>query len=68
MKVQFVKDCGHRKEGAILECGDAQAEQYIASKFAELYAPPAPPETIVDASLQKPKRKTAKPRAKKVKQ
>ncbi|MBW2647737.1 MAG: hypothetical protein JRE23_16495, partial [Deltaproteobacteria bacterium] len=62
-EVIFIKDCGHRKAGDVLECGDAQAVQYIASKFAEQYTPPAPPETIVDASLQKPKRKTAKPRA-----
>ena len=38
MKILFVKDCGHRKAGLILECEEhANAQQYIAGEFAVPY-------------------------------
>ncbi len=48
MKIQFIKQCGHRKEGSVMEAEHLAANQYIASGFAVAYvAPPveqpAPP-------------------------
>ncbi len=50
MKIQFVKDCGHRKAGSVLEAEHLAANQYIAGRFAVAYVaqpvepePPAPP-------------------------
>jgi hypothetical protein len=40
MKIQFIKDCGHRKEGLILECEHEAAGQYISGGFARAYSAP----------------------------
>jgi len=40
MKIQFIKDCGHHKEGEVLECEYAPGGQYIGAGFAEVYAEP----------------------------
>lgn len=40
MKIQFIKDCGHRKEGSVLEVEHVAATQYIASGFAKAYSAP----------------------------
>ena len=37
MNIKFLKDCGIRKEGDVLEVSTAQGEQYVVSKFAEVY-------------------------------
>jgi len=61
MKIQFIKNCGHRKEGTILEAEHEAAEQYIASGFAVAYVEPKP-EPVVEP---KPAPKKAAPKAKK---
>jgi len=42
MKIKFTKDCGHHKEGEVLECEVAPGAQYVAGKFAEVYVEPVP--------------------------
>ena len=37
LTVEFVKDCGHRKAGEILEAPFEAGRQYIAAGFAEAY-------------------------------
>ena len=47
MKIQFIKDCGHRPAGLILECDPGPASQYMAGGFAEFYIEPKPePEPV----------------------
>ena len=60
MKIQFIKDCGHRKEGTIIESQHEAAEQYIAAGFARAYSAP-----VVIPEPQKPAPKKAAPKAKK---
>ena len=40
MKIQFIKQCGHHKEGEIIESQHEAAEQYIKSDFARAYSAP----------------------------
>jgi len=62
MKIQFIKDCGHRKEGTIEEAEHEAAKQYIDSGFARAYS--APVEIPKSEPKPEPKPK-AKPKAKK---
>ena len=61
MKIQFIKNCGHRKEGTVIESQHEAAAQYIASGFAVAYVEPKP-EPVVEP---KPAPKKAAPKAKK---
>ena len=62
MKIQFIKNCGHRKEGTVIESQHEAAAQYIASGFAVAYVEPKPEPVIVEP---KPAPKKAAPKAKK---
>ena len=68
MKIIFIKDCGHRKEGTIQESEPKHAAQYMAGGFAEMYVEPKP-EPVVEPVVEEPKKpapkKPAKPKAKK---
>ena len=61
MKILFVKQCGHRKEGSILECGYEAGAQYKAGGFAVDYVEPKP-EPVKPAPA--PKKKVVKPKSK----
>ena len=63
VKIKFVKDCGHRKEGTVDEFEYASAQQYIVSGFAVSYVEPIPePEP---APKKAPVKKAVKAKAKK---
>jgi hypothetical protein len=59
MKIQFIKQCGHRKEGSILEVEHLAAAQYLAGGFAVAYVEPKP------EPKPEPKKAASKPKAKK---
>ena len=49
MKVQFLKDCGIYKVGAVVEVAQAKGQQYINGKFAEEYLNDKPVDVPVEA-------------------
>lgn len=49
--IEFVKNCGHRLAGAIIECSIGSARQYMAGGFAELWVSP---EAIIEAEQDAP--------------
>ena len=37
LKIEFIRDCGHHRQGDILQVPFAAAKQYISSGHAEVY-------------------------------